>query len=197
MEVPSIFQRIIIISFLLLILFGLCIHYNNNYVANEKYYTIDNEKYYTTATILSDYPEGENVCVSGYVTGVYKDGFYLKDEYPNQNLVYKVDSTSKVNLNDEVSVLGKLGPLYEIKSSQIFVFNDWKYNSILLRSMIAGISLLILFLIYWKFDFKTFEFVRLKENRASKSFRFAALKSKILTVFLNHKIFFKKILRKR
>lgn len=152
MQIPSILIKLLSVVFLLSILYGTCSYYNENYETNRDYYTLK--------TILSDYPEGQMVSVSGVVTEVYDNGFYFNDYY--QNIVYKVNSDSKVDINDEVFVLGKLGPSYELYDANVFIYHKWKAGFVLLRSIIGGFFLLILFLAYWKFDFKSFEFTRRK-----------------------------------
>lgn len=148
------FQNRAVALILILILSLLCVYYYNNYEVNAEYPSVK--------TIISSYPEGEIVSVGGVVSGIYSNGFYLKDNFHGEKVVYKVNSSSKVEINDYVSVLGRLGPEYNIEPSKILVAKRWKEDFLLLRSAIGGIILLFIFWRYWKFDFKLMEFIRRK-----------------------------------
>lgn len=146
--------KIIITAFLLLILFALCNYYNDNYEANAEYPS--------TSNILSNYPAGEVIYVSGNVIRAYEGGFCLKDTFHGVDVVYKVNSSSKVNIKDCISVLGTLGPSYNIKASKILVAKRWKEDFLLLRSAIGCLILLFLFWRFWKFDINSMEFIKRK-----------------------------------
>ncbi len=148
-------NRAVALFILILILSLLCVYYYNNYEVNAEYPSVK--------TVISSYPEGETVSVSGVVSGIYSGGFYLKDSFHGEKVVYNVNSSSKLEIDDYVSVLGRLGPAGNIEPSKILVAKRWKENFLLLRSAIGGIILLFIFWRYWKFDFKLMEFVRRKK----------------------------------
>ncbi|MDI6725249.1 MAG: hypothetical protein QMD61_11455 [Methanobacterium sp.] len=155
-DLKSISNRLIAASFLILVLFALFIYYSENYETQAQYPS--------TRTVLSDYPEGKMISVDGDVIAVYEGGFYLEDDYKGESVTYNVSSSSKVEMYDKVSVLGKLGPSYTVKVSKILVHKKWKEDFILYRSGIGGLFLAVIFFIYWKFDFKNLEFIRRKEK---------------------------------
>lgn len=165
-------KRTAAVSALILILLSLCIYYYN--------YHEFNSKYPSTAAIESNYPEGALVFVSGTALKQNNKGFYLRDG-DNWSIIYKVVSGKHVEPDDNVQLLGILGPDYTIKSTRTVVETKWGYDFIIFRSGLALIVLIFIFFRYWKFDFKTFQILRLKETRG----------------FLNHKIFLKKILRRQ
>lgn len=147
-------RKIIIITFLLIILFAICAYYNSNYKTNVEYYS--------SKSILSNYSEDHMFYTTGKVTGIYKGGFYLSDMDNGKKIVYKINSSYKVDVNDSASVLGVLGPSYNIKASKVSVSKKWKEDFLFVRSAIGGIILLFIFLKFWKFDFKSMEFIKRK-----------------------------------
>ncbi len=149
-------SRIIAALFLLILLFSLFVYYYNDYESEALYPS--------TKTVLTDYPQGKMISVDGDVIEVYEGGFYLKDSYQGKKIIYKVTSSSKVVVTDKVSVLGSLGPSYRVEASKILVHKKWKEDFILFRSAIGGLFLVIIFFVYWKFDFKRMEFIRRKEK---------------------------------
>ena len=149
-------KRIIIGSVLTLILLSLCIYYYD--------YHESKSKYISTAAIESYYPEDSLVYVSGTVVKPNNNGFYLRDKN-NWSITYNVVSGKHVQLDDNVQLLGILGSNYTIKSTRIYVETKWGYEFIIFRSALALIVLLFIFFRYWKFDFKTFQIIRLKENQ--------------------------------
>ncbi|MGB9980303.1 hypothetical protein [Methanobacterium sp.] len=144
-------KRITVISGLILILLCLCFYYYS--------YHGSNLKYPSTAAIESNYPEGSLVFVSGTVIKQNNNGFYLLDGN-NWSIIYKVVSGKHVEVDDNVQLLGILGPSYTIKSTRTVVETNWGYEFIIFRSALALIVLLFIFFRYWKFDFKTFELIR-------------------------------------
>ena len=144
-------KRITVLSALILILLILCIYYYN--------YHESNSKYPSTADIESHYPEGSLVFIDGTVIKPNNKGFYLRDKN-NLDIVYNVISGKHVQPDDNVQLLGILGPNYTIKSTRIYVETKWGYEFIIFRSALALIVLLFIFFRYWKFDFKTFELIR-------------------------------------
>lgn len=145
-------KRVAAGSVLVLILLSLCIYYDTHYE--------DSRKYPSTAAIESHYPEGSLVFVSGAVVRPNNNGFYLRDN-DNRTIVYTIlSSGQKVSPGDHVQLLGILGHSYTIQSTKVDVETNWGYEFILFRSALAFIVLIFLFFMYWKFDFKTFEFVK-------------------------------------
>ena len=143
-------KRITACSILVLILLGLCIYYDN--------YHENNLKYLSTAAVQSYYPEGSVIFVSGTVTKVNKEGFNLLDN--SGSLEYRVLSGKDVKPDDNVQLIGVLGPKYTIKSIRANVETANGYHFILLRSALAMIIFIFIFFRYWKFNFKTFEIIR-------------------------------------
>lgn len=145
-------NKIIIASFLLVILLGLCFYYNANFEANAKYQS--------AKSILFNYPEGEIVFISGDFAGNYDGGFYLKNDFHGKTVIYKINYPSNVTDGDIISIIGKLGPSFTIDPQKIVVNKQWKEDFLLIRSALIGVILLFLFRRYWKFDFKKMEFKR-------------------------------------
>lgn len=144
-------KRIAAGSILVLILIGLCIYYHD--------YHESNLKYPSTTAILSGYPEGSQVFVSGTVVKPDKNGFSLRDGN-NIEVVYNVISDVYVERDDNVQLLGTLESNYTIKSTKIYVETKEGYEFILFRSALAILLFILIFFWYWKFDFKTLELIR-------------------------------------
>jgi hypothetical protein len=144
-------KRIAAGSILTLILLSLCIYYNC--------YHESNSKYPSTAAIESYYPEGSLVFVSGTATKHNKNGFDLLDK-DNPDIEYQVISGKYVEPDDNVQLLGILGPNYTIKSTKTVVETDEGYEFIILRSALALIVFIFIFFWYWKFNFRTLELIR-------------------------------------
>jgi hypothetical protein len=119
-------------------------------------------QYPNTAVILKNYPAGKTVSVTGSVIQVYNNSFLLTDAYHRNVVYYKVFSTQKVSVGDQVEVLGILGNSYQITASKIQSVSTFDYKFLLLRSFIALLIFLFFFRRYWHFDFKKIEFRRLK-----------------------------------
>ena len=145
-----ILKRILLGVSLILILLALCFYFNHNYESHLKYPT--------TNTILSNYPEGSTVSVTGSVIRLNDGGFVFLDE--NGVTEYKIESSVPVQPTDHVQLIGILGPYYTIVANIIAVETARSYEFVILRSALALIFLSFIFLRYWKFDFKTFEFIR-------------------------------------
>lgn len=143
-------NKIIIVSFLLVILLGLCFYYNANFEANAKYPS--------AKSILLNYPEGEIVFISGDFAGNYDSGFYLKNDFHGKTVIYKINYPYNVTDGDIISIIGKLGPSFTIDPQKIVVNKQWKEDFLLIRSALIGVILLFLFRRYWKFDLKKMEF---------------------------------------
>lgn len=135
---------------LILVLFVLCVYYYTNHKSSLEYTP--------TSVILSKYPYGSMVSVSGEVTDLNDGGFNLLDN--SKRVTYRITSTSKVEKGDKVQLIGILGHSYSINSTKLIVINEFNNKLVILRSVIALIILIFIFFVYWKFDFKTFEFMR-------------------------------------
>lgn len=147
-------SRIFIISILLVSLTVLCLYYSLEYKKTLNYPSYE--------TILSsDYPLNQVVYVEGSITEINPDGYYIIDSYNNHDIIFKVLGQAPAGLDDQVSILGVLGPSYQISSvKEIRVISDWKYRFLLLRSFLAFIFLLLIFLHYWQLDLKRLTFER-------------------------------------
>jgi hypothetical protein len=139
---------------LLLALILLCTYYVSNYQQH-----LENPD---TSIIIKNYPLGETVAVAGSVLEVNSDSFTILDEYHGTDVIYTIFSTDKPSVGDEVEVLGVLGNSYTVVASKILVITKFDYNFMLVRSAIAVLIFLFLFRRYWRFDFRKFEFRRLK-----------------------------------
>ncbi len=144
------YKRILIGFSLILILLVLCLYYNNYHESILEYPSTD--------VILSNYPEGSTVSVSGTAIRLNNNGFDLLDK--NGETEYKIISPEHVNLADNIQLIGVLGPSYTIKSTKMIVETAWSYEFVIQRSALALIFLIFIFFRYWKFNFKTFEFNR-------------------------------------
>ena len=149
-------KRFIIILFLFTALLGLCFYYYANFEPNETYPS--------TKSILTGYPEGETVYVSGIYHGNYNGGFYIIDPGYRNNVIYKINSSINAENGDTVSIIGTLGPSFTITPQKIVINKGWKEYFLLVRSAIIGIILLFVFWKYWEFDFKNMEFIKRKKE---------------------------------
>jgi len=139
---------------LLLALILLCIYYVSYYQQH-----LENPN---TSVIIKNYPLGETVSVAGDVLDVQSDSFTILDEYHGTDVIYTIFSTEKPSVGDKVEVLGVLENDNIVFASKLLVISDFDYNFMLLRSFIALLIFLFFFRRYWRFDFKKFEFRRLK-----------------------------------
>ncbi len=114
--------------------------------------------------ITSDYPKyiGKTVSIYGEVVGVYSTTFQLSAKHNGKTAIFTVlpDSSVEVERGDKVEVLGTLGPDYRIAAEKMIVSKRWKYEFVFIRSFIALLFLLFVFMRNWKFDFHRIEFVR-------------------------------------
>lgn len=147
-------SRIFIISILLIGLIGLCLFYSFEHKENLKYPSYE--------TILSsDYPINQVVYVEGSITEINQNEYYITENYKGHDVIFKVLGPSPAGLGDNVSILGVLGPSYQILSvKEIRVISDWKYKFLLLRSFLAFTFLLLIFLHYWQLNLKKLTFER-------------------------------------
>ena len=129
----------------------------SNYATEYEYH----QKYPSYGALISDYPEGEVVNVGGTVTHIGSSQFQILENYHGQNINLSINSSTPVNLEDQVSVVGVLGPNNTIIQVERVEVNEyWKYLFLLLRSFLAVILLIFIFYRYWSFDWKNFEFRR-------------------------------------
>ncbi|WP_414468867.1 hypothetical protein [Methanobacterium sp. ACI-7] len=176
-------EKLILGSIFILLLLLLCYNY-----AFEGYYQ-DN----SVIDILNGYSDNQ-ILIHGPITEINKDGFEVYNI--NNKNSYTVKTNLKLNIGTGIYVLGTLTSNNEVNVIKIMTFKQENVINVMFRSLLGLIIFLIVFLKFWKFELKKMLFVRLKENKACKSERFAASKFLILTVFLNHKIL-KKILRRK
>ncbi len=146
------YERILTGFSLILILLILCLYYNHYHESTLEYPSTD--------SILSNYPEGSIISVSGTALRLNNNGFDLLDK--NCKTEYKIITSEHVNPGDNIQLIGVLGPSYTIKSTKMIVETAWSYEFVIQRSALALIFLVFIFFRYWKFDFKTFEFMRRK-----------------------------------
>ena len=144
-------NRVIITLFLFTVLLGLFFYYTINFESNSKYPS--------TKSILTDYPEGETVYVSGIYQGSYNGGFYIIDPSYGNRVIYKINSSYTAENGDTVSIIGTLGPSFTITPQKIVISKGWKEYFLLFRSAIIAVILFFIFWRYWKFDFKNMEFI--------------------------------------
>lgn len=151
-------SRAIIALSLLLILTLLCAYYQTN----QEYY----REYPPVKNIVFNYSKyiGETISISGEVVDVHSITFQLlvKYEDKNKNTIFMVlpDSNVDVDIGDKVEVLGTLNPDYLIYAEKIIVSKRWKHDFIYVRSFIALILLIFIFMGNWEFNIKRMEFVR-------------------------------------
>ncbi|MDI6886178.1 MAG: hypothetical protein QMD22_07550 [archaeon] len=157
-------NRAIITVSLLLILFLLCAYHQTNYECGAPPHDpaspvrAYHREYPSVKNMVSDYSKyiGETASISGEVVGVPSTTFQLLERYDDKNAIFTVlpDSNVDVDIGDKVEVLGSLGPDYQISAEKIIVLKRWKYEFTFIRSLIALILLVFIFLRNWKFDFK-------------------------------------------
>jgi hypothetical protein len=145
-------NRILTIPILILILIGLCIYYSDN--------IWEKQSYPSTGVVVTYYPLGEMVSVSGTVSNTFPGGYYMDDYYKNQLVTFQVYTDQKVEIGDKTQVLAVLGPDYQLIPTKILITKEWSYNFLLVRSFIAFLFLLFIFNRYWRFDLKKYEFTR-------------------------------------
>lgn len=145
--------KFLVLCLLIFILLSISSYYASNY---EKKW-----EYPSYGTILSTNPVGDLVFVDGSVDKISPQSYNLITSYRGQIVNINVSGPSPANLGDQVSIVGILGPSYQIiKIEKISVLSKWKIQFLLLRSFFAIIIMIIIFLYFWRFDFKVFEFRR-------------------------------------
>jgi hypothetical protein len=151
-------SRAIIAIPLLLVLFLLCAYHQ----ANHEYH----REYPSVKMIVANYENyiGETASISGEVVGVHSTTFQLLKKYDkgSKTTIFTIlpDSDVDVDIGDKVEVLGSLCKDYQIYAEKIIISKRWKYEFVYIRSFIALILLVLIFMRNWKFDIKRMEFVR-------------------------------------
>lgn len=147
-------SRIFIIAILFISLTALCLYYSSEYKKHLEYPSYE-------SILSSDYPLNQLVYIQGSIIKMEADGYYIYNNYNGHDVIIKVLGPSPAGLDDEVSILGVLGPSNQIISvKEIRVIYNWKYKFLLLRSLLALFFLFIIFLYFWRFDFKKIVFKR-------------------------------------
>jgi len=134
-------QRILVFTILFLILAGLCIYYNENFILHQEYSSL--------SAVKKNYNQGDLVVVSGSITQTSPNSFQLKDSY---NTNFTIVSPQKVNTGDKAEVYGLIGTDSKITAEQINIVPLWSYQFIMARSFIAFLFLALIFIRYWKFN---------------------------------------------
>ncbi len=147
-------KRFTIAVILIIVLGGLGIYYAINLPAHTPYPT--------TPTIILDYPLGQTVSISGTVFSLDLDGFTAEETYRGHVVYYHVVSNLSVHQGDHVSFLGVLGPNYHVTLTQSIVVEEESFEFMILRSFVVVPLLILLFLVYWRFDREKMAFVRRK-----------------------------------
>ncbi len=149
-------SRAIIALSLLLILFLLCAYHQTNHEYHREYPSLKD--------IVANYEKyiGETASISGEVVGVHSATFQLLEREDGENTIFVVlpNSNVDVGVGDKVEVLGTLGPDYQISAEKMIVSKRWKHEFVYVRSFIALILLIFVFMRNWKFNIKRMEFVR-------------------------------------
>jgi len=149
-------SRTIIAISLLLTLFLLCAYYQTNYEYHREYPSAKD--------IVFNYSKyiGETASISGDVVGVHSTTFQLLEKCDGKNTIFTVlpDSHVDVDIGDKVEILGILGPDYQISAEKIIVSKKWKHEFVYVRSFIALILLIFVFMRNWKFNPTHLKFVR-------------------------------------
>lgn len=147
-------SRIFIIAILFISLTVLCLYYSSEYKKHLEYPSYE-------SILSSNYPLNQLVYIQGSIIKMEADGYYIYNNYNGHDVIIKVLGQSPAGLDDEVSILGVLGPANQILNvKEIRIIYNWKYRFLLLRSLLALIFLFIIFLYFWRFDFKKIVFKR-------------------------------------
>jgi hypothetical protein len=147
-------KRLTIGLILIILLGGLGIYYMDNHPKNTQYST--------TPTIISHYPLGQTVSITGTVSGLEPGGFVVNETYKGRMVYYHVISNFTVHPGDRISFLGVLGADYHVNLTQSIVVEGESFDFLILRSFVVVPFLIILFLVYWRFDREKLAFIRRK-----------------------------------
>lgn len=127
--------------------------------------------YQTNITQHLDYPRenevranyakyiGQNVVISGTVSGTGVGSFQLKGLWGP----YTILSSEAVQRGDVVTVVGTLQPGHQLSAVSMYVSPRLLNELVYVRSFVALIFLVALFLVSWQFDWRAFV-IRPREN---------------------------------
>jgi hypothetical protein len=118
--------------------------------------------YYTDVTYHLDAPResevsadynayvGRNVTISGEVISTGAGSFALRGTHENDT--YTVVSAAEVHPGDDVTVLGTLGPGYQLHAIKMYTSSRVLSALVYIRSFVALIFVVVLFFARWRFD---------------------------------------------
>jgi hypothetical protein len=148
-------NRALSLTILLIIFLFLCFYYYGNFMEHQEYPTVTQD--------LFNYTVGETISFSITVEKTYPGGFYLYyGRYQGKNIYYKVNSSQEVDTGDKVYFLGIMEPANQIISTKMIIIKKWSYYSLILRSLVAFVILILIFNKYWYFNHEKREFRRRK-----------------------------------
>ena len=93
---------------------------------------------------------GRNVTISGEVISTGAGSFALKGTHENDT--YTVVSAAEVHPGDDVTVLGTLGPGYQLHAIKMYTSSRVLSALVYIRSFVALIFVVVLFFASWRFD---------------------------------------------
>lgn len=147
-------KKLILLVVLIVLICSLSIYYADNV----NYHGL----YPSTIDVISHYPQGQVVSISGTVFSYEKNGFLVGENYQGKVVYYNVISNITVYPGDYISFNGILGPDYNVTIVRSEVVSPWSYTFELLRSFSVVPFLLIFFVLYWRFDLDRLVFIRRK-----------------------------------
>ena len=118
--------------------------------------------YYTDVTYHLDAPResevsadynayvGHNVTISGEVVSTGTGSFALRGTHENDT--YTIVSAAEVHPGDDVTVLGTLGPGYQLHAIKMYTSPGVLTTLVYIRSFVALIFVVVLFFARWRFD---------------------------------------------
>lgn len=149
------FKRLILGIIFTLLIFLLCYNYAFNYhnaLQNEDRTDLTKDN---TVITLENY-----VFMLATVTDEYDDGIIV-EVYNNDSVnYYKIKTPSKKDVGYPVVIFGTISSNNEIVANKILIRSTSEMIFIIFRSFIGLILFLLIFLKYWKFDFRKIEFKR-------------------------------------
>jgi hypothetical protein len=141
--------RLILGSIFILLLLVLCYNY-----AFEGYYQ-DN----SVIDLLNGYSQNQ-ILIYGPITEINKDGFEVYNIKNKNN--YHVKKDLKLNVGTGIYILGTLESNNEVTIIKIITFKQEDVINVIFRSLLGLAIFLLVFLKFWKFEFKKMLFVRRK-----------------------------------
>ena len=150
----KLFKRLALFVVLMVLLCFLSFYFANN--------PLNHGQYPTTADVVSNYPQGQVVSISGTVFSLEKSGFEVGETYNGKMVYYHVISNLTVFPGDYISFNGILGQEYNVTVIKSEIVSPQSYEFELLRSLFVVPFLIIIFFIYWRFDLKKLVFLRRK-----------------------------------